>query len=177
LQRVGIGRRDDRIPIVMRGPLRWVLLVVLVVGLAVGGCLVFTGGESAPPPSVAATPSSGPPGTLPLGDTSIAGVEALSGLDIPDGATDFLTARTDAEQQLDVTFTIAPTDEVAFLAGSGLPPLGDEARVITHSSPLWKLNPGTPIRGAADVRGDVNRSVELTPEGDRIRVRVTLQPR
>lgn len=161
----------------MRGPIRWVLLLVLVAGLAVGGCLVLTGGESSPTTSVAPAPSSRPPNTLPLGDTSIAGVEALSGLDIPDGAADFLTARTDAERQLDVTFTLAPADEAAFLAGSGLPPLGADARVIMHSSPLWKLNPDAPIRGAADIRGDVNRAVELTPEGDRVRVRVTLQPR
>ena len=161
----------------MRGPLRWVLLLVLVAGLAIGGCLVFTGGDSAPPTSVAPAPSSRPANTLPLGDTSLAGVEQLSGLDIPAGATDFLSARTQTGQQLDVTFTMPTTDEAAFLTGSGLPPLGVDARVITHSSPLWKLNPGTPIRGAADVRGDVNRAVELTPEGDRLRARVTLLAR
>lgn len=161
-----------------RGPTRWVLLLVLIAGLAVGGCLVLTGGGgSAAPPSVAPAPSSRPPSTLPLGDTSITGVESLSGLDIPDGAADFLTARTSTDQQLDLTFTVPPSAEAAFLTGSGLPPLGVDARVITHSSPLWKLNPGTPIRGAADVRGEVNRAVELTPEGDRLRARVTLSAR
>jgi hypothetical protein len=152
---------------------RLAVLALLVAGLVVGGCLVITGGGSGDTPPTTLPPR--PTSTLPLGDLSLAGVEALSGIDVPDGAQDFLSARLDGDRQLDVSFTLAPDQVDALVTNSDLPPLADGARVILHSSPLWKLNPGTPLSGAADVRDGINRAVEVTPEGDRIRVRLTLQ--
>ena len=60
--------------------------------------------------------------------------------------------------------------------------LKDGKRVVIHASPLWKLNPGTPIRGGIDrvttPEGvKLNRTVELTDESaDRTRVRMVLTP-
>lgn len=152
---------------------RLAVLALLLVGLVIGGCLVVTGGGSDEPDTTA--PRGRPTSTLPLGDLSEAGVEALSGVDVPDSASDFLSARLDGDRQLDVTFTIPPDALAGLVAASGLPPLTESNRVITHSSPLWKLNPGTPISGVADLRDGTNRAIEVTPEGDRLRVRLTLR--
>lgn len=150
------------------------LLVLAVVGLV----LVLTGGDDGEAAGGEVSTTSGPQrprSTLPLDDLSVAGVEQLSGLAIPDDAADFLTAKLAQNRQLDVTFTMDAEDVEAFAADSGLPPLAPDARVILHSSPLWKLNPGGPIRGAADVRDGVNRAVELVDEDGRVRARISLQ--
>ncbi len=151
---------------------RLLVLALLLLGLVVGGCLVITGGGD---DSADTTLPSRPTSTLPLGDLSITGIESLSGIDVPEGAADSLSARLDGDRQLDVTFTITPEQLAAFISSSGLPPVTEGNRVILHSSPLWKLNPGTPISGVADIRDATNRAVEVTPEGDRLRVRITLQ--
>ncbi len=160
-------------PPALPSPGRLAVLALLVIGLLVGGCLVITGGDSRDPGPSTTAPR--PTSTLPLGDLSLVGVEQLSGIDVPDGAADFLSARLDGDRQLDVTFTIPPADLGRLVSASGLPPVTEGNRVILHSSPLWKLNPGTPLSGVADVREDVNRALEVTPEGDRLRVRLTLQ--
>jgi hypothetical protein len=160
-------------------PARAATGVALLVLAAVGLVLVLTGGGDGGEPADggAATTSAAqrPRSTLPLDDLTVAGVEQLSGLAIPDDAADFLTAKLSENRQLDVTFTMGPEDVEAFAAGSGLPPLAPDARVILHSSPLWKLNPGGPIRGAADVRDGINRAVELVDENGRVRARISLR--
>lgn len=149
--------------------------VALLLLAAVGVLLVVTGGEDAEDGPAVTAPQGRPDPTLAIDDLSIAGVEELSGLDVPEEATDFLTARLEDDRQLDVTFTMPPGAEASFLSGSRLPPLAEGARVLLHASPLWKLNPDGTLRGAADVSDGVNRAVELVPEGDRVRVRITLQ--
>ncbi|MFZ4433832.1 MAG: hypothetical protein ACOYOQ_11630, partial [Microthrixaceae bacterium] len=84
---------------------RLLVLAVLLLGLVVGGCLVITGGGDEPADT---TVPSRPTSTLPLGDLSITGIESLSGIDVPEGAADYLSARLDGDRQLDVTFTITP---------------------------------------------------------------------
>ena len=156
------------------------LAVVLVV---VGIVLVVTGGDEPTGPSTTTTTvadGQAPTATLPLDDTSVAGVSSMAGLVVPDGAKDFLTAATENKAQLDVTFTL-PSDQVAtFVSGSGFPALAEGEKVVTHSSPLWKLNPEGTESGAADsvtVDGvTVVRAVETVPEGDRVRVRLVLTP-
>ncbi len=156
------------------------LAVVLVV---VGIVLVVTGGDEPTGPSTTTTTvadGQAPTATLPLGDTSVEGVSSMAGLVVPDGAKDFLTAATENKAQLDVTFTL-PSDRVAaFVSGSGFPALVEGEKVVTHSSPLWKLNPEGTESGAADsvtVDGvTVVRAVETVPEGDRVRVRLVLTP-
>lgn len=168
-------------------------LVALAVGLAVGLFLVFTGGDdegstpSSPTTSSVvdgADPDAG--GTdgpsddlspLPLEDTSQAAIEELTGLDLPEGTAEFLTARLDDDRQLDITFVL-PADAVEeFVAASQLPELEADRRVVIHSSPLWRLNPdeGTSLVGGSDRFGDVRRSVELltSPEGT-VRARVVV---
>ena len=153
------------------------LAVVLVV---VGIVLVVTGDDEPTGPSTTTTTvadGQAPTATLPLDDTSVEGVSSLV---VPDGAKDFLTAATENKAQLDVTFTL-PSDQVdAFVSGSGFPALAEGEKVVTHSSPLWKLNPEGTESGAADsvtVDGvTVVRAVETVPEGDRVRVRLVLTP-
>lgn len=156
------------------------LAVVLVV---VGIVLVVTGDDEPTGPSTTTTTvadGQAPTATLPLDDTSVEGVSSMAGLVVPDGAKDFLTAATENKAQLDVTFTL-PSDQVeAFVSGSGFPALVEGEKVVTHSSPLWKLNPEGTESGAADsvpVDGvTVVRAVETVPEGDRVRVRLVLTP-
>ena len=156
------------------------LAVVLVV---VGIVLVVTGGDEPTGPSTTTTTvadGQAPTATLPLDDTSVKGVSSMAGLVVPDAAKDFLTAATENKAQLDVTFTL-PSDLVAaFVSGSGFPALVEGEKVVTHSSPLWKLNPEGTESGAADsvtVDGvTVVRAVETVPEGDRVRVRLVLTP-
>ncbi|MFZ4517473.1 MAG: hypothetical protein ACOYOP_03740 [Microthrixaceae bacterium] len=159
---------------------RLLVAIGLVVLAAVGVFLVVTGGDDPTPAGTASSPSTPgtgrPTSTLPLKDTSLAAVEQFSGLAVPASATDLLTARLENDRQLDLTFVMPADAEEEFLTGSGLPPLTADNRVVIHSSPLWKLNPGVPLRGVADVRDGVNRAVELVPEPDgRIRARITLQ--
>ena len=156
------------------------LAVVLVV---VGIVLVVTGDDEPTGPSTTTTTvadGQAPTATLPLDDTSVKGVSSMAGLVVPDAAKDFLTAATENKAQLDVTFTL-PSDQVAtFVSGSGFPALVEGEKVVTHSSPLWKLNPEGTESGAADsvtVDGvTVVRAVETVPEGDRVRVRLLLTP-
>lgn len=150
-------------------------VVIVVVGIV----LVVTGGDDAPTaPSTTTTslaPGETPTPTLALSDTSMAGVAELAGLALPDSTSDFLTAAPEGRTQLDVTFTLATDDLDGFVSGSGFPALGDK-RVITHSSPLWKVNPEGEVRGAADRTGSVARAVEGVAEDGRMRVRLVLTP-
>ena len=169
-----------------------VLLGAAAVALVViGVVLVVTGGDTDTPApdgrtggtaTTDATPDgtadgSAPAVTLPLQDTSQAAVEELTGLVLPAGTADFLTAQLEDGTQLDVTFTIPAAAADAFISASGLPTPVEGDRVVIHSSPLWKLNPEGTIRGALDSSGQVTRAVELVPEGtDRLRARVVITP-
>jgi len=182
---------------------------VLVVALLTAGLLaglvmaVFGAGGQSDPTTTTSTSTDAngeaTSATLPLDDLSLGAIESWSGLEVPDGAEDFLTARM-GDSQLDVTFTMPSEDEAAFVAGSGLSEPQPGERQILHSSPLWKLNPGdddegtasdTPeaddpstsegpipavvIRGVADRHDDVLRAVELVDEGPgTVRVRIVL---
>ncbi|MFV0318009.1 MAG: hypothetical protein ACK5O2_13745 [Microthrixaceae bacterium] len=140
-------------------------LLLVALG-ALGIWLIVTGsGQDA---------SSTGPDRLPIGNTDMASVEELAAIEVPGGAQDFLTARLDDDTQLDVTFTIDPTDEAGFIDGSGFTEPVDGERVITHSSPLWDLNVDGTVRGVADTAGGVTRAVELLGEGERTRVRLVL---
>lgn len=151
----------------------------VAIGLVVFGIVLITTADDTSAPTAPSTtlPTGSETGaTLPLDDTSQAAVEKLSGLEFPPGTADFLSARLDDGTQLDVTFTMPPTDQATFVTASGLPPLESGQRVVTHSSPLWKLNPEGTISGAADTDGSIGRAVEVVPEGDRLRARVVITP-
>ncbi|MBS1838057.1 MAG: hypothetical protein JST64_10225 [Actinobacteria bacterium] len=150
-------------------------LLLVVIGIV----LVITGGDERPtaPTTTTTAPGTPPKATLDLTSSSKDAVSRLAGLSIPAGAADFLSASTEDRTQLDVTFTL-PADQVdAFVAGSGLPTPIAGTRVITHSSPLWKVNPEGRVSGSSDDHGTVIRAVETVPEGDRVRVRIVLSPR
>ena len=162
-----------------RGTSRWWIPLLGVIALG-GLALVLFGGVDE------VTDGSGSGGAaLELSDTDADSVSELAGLELPDSTSDFLTARLDDDSQLDVTFTIDPADEAAFLQGSGLArPVGGE-RVILHSSPLWELNAEGTVRGSADGPGPegeeadpprVRRAVELVEEGELLRVRLVITP-
>lgn len=150
-------------------------VAIVVIGIV----LVITGGDDATTaPSTTTTslaPGETPAPTLALTDTSMAGVAAYAGLALPASTHDFLTASPEGRTQMDVTFTLPSDDVDGFVTGSGFPALGDE-RVITHSSPLWKVNPEGEVRGAADRTDSVGRAVEVVPEDGRVRVRLVLTP-
>lgn len=118
-----------------------IAIALLGAGLAAGLLLVVFGGADEPAGRGADGDADAPTGTLPLDDVTAAGIERWSGLDLPAETSDLLTARV-GEAQLDLTFTMAPEDEAAFVEGSGLPELQPGRRYVLHSSPLWRLNPG-----------------------------------
>jgi hypothetical protein len=159
---------------------RIALVVLALAAVVLGTWMVVTGGDdgatAAEPAGSGGAGESGPAMRLDLDDTSMQGVRDLSGLAVPDSAQDFLTARLEDGTQLDITFTLDPAEEAAFVAGSGLPAPAEGLRVITHSSPMWKLNPEGEIRGAGDTVDGVRRSVELVEEDGRTRVRAVILP-
>lgn len=162
-----------------------VVALLLAAGLVAGLALVLFGGDDRSGDTDRSTTSSSAPSTtapsdpLPLDDTSQAAIEELTGLSVPADATDFLTARQDDDRQLDLTFVMPASSVAGFVAESGLPQPEADQRVVTHSSPLWKLNPeqGTALSGATDSYGEVDRAVELVTETDgRVRARVVITP-
>lgn len=172
----------------MTVPTTWkrrIVGAVAVVLVVIGVVLVVTGGEDPTGPSTTTTTAGSgqvPKVTMPLENTSIAAVSAMAGLQVPPGVADFLTAGTEDRTQLDVSFTL-PSDQLeAFVTGSGFPALVEGTQVVTHSSPLWKLNPDGTVSGATDSFAPtsggaaVGRAVETVPEGDRVRVRLVLTP-
>lgn len=79
---------------------------------------------------------------------------------------------------LHVSFTIDADDADAFDERSGLH-LAAGKRVITHSSPLWELNPSGEISGGASADSAVRRTVEVvTPavDTDPLQVRLVISP-
>lgn len=148
--------------------LRRVAPFVLVALGALGLWLVVAGSDDD------TTADSGP--IVEIESTDAEAVAELAALEIPGGAQDFLTARLDDDTQLDITFTIDPADEAAFIEGSALPDPSAGQRTITHSSPLWELSPSSEVRGSDDSVGELRRRIELVEEDGRVRVRAVLTP-
>jgi hypothetical protein len=159
----------------VRGPWRWLVpaLGALLAGVALWLILTDDGGD---PPPDDATADTDPAASLDLEDSSQASVEELSGLDFPESASGFLSAQLDDGTQLDLTVTFPPGEEAAFLEASSLAAPVEGERVITHSSPLWDLDPPGTIRGVADDRAGVRRAVELVEEDGSVRVRAVITP-
>ena len=155
---------------------RWGVPVVLLLLAAAGTWLLVAGGEEGGDGATGGAPAAGAGATLEVGGTDRASVSELAGLSLPPGTADFLSARLDDDTQLDVTFTLDPAAEAAFLAGSGLDEPAEGQRVILHSSPLWKLNADAPLRGVEDTSEGLRRRVELVAEDGRTRVRMVLTP-
>jgi hypothetical protein len=154
---------------------RWAVPVVLLLLAATGTWLLLAGGDDGDG-ETAAAPGAGAEATLEVGDTDQASVAELAGLSLPPGTADFLSARLDDDTQLDVTFTLDPAEEAAFLSGSGFDEPVEGQRVILHSSPLWKLNADAPLRGVEDTSEGLRRRVELVAEDGRTRVRMVVTP-
>lgn len=156
---------------------------VLLAVLAVAGAWLVVAGGSSDGPEPGATDGPGTteqkpddPERLPIDETDMDSVAELADLSLPPSTEGFTSARLDDDSQLDVTFTLDPVDEAAFLEGSGLPTPEADQRVITHASPLWQMNVEGTIRGAADSSGGVTRALELIEEGELVRVRLVLTP-
>lgn len=147
-----------------------VLLAVLA-GIAVW--LLATGGDDAAQDTTAA---STPRERLVIAETDQASVSDFADLALPASTADFLTARLDDDTQLDVTFTLDPADESAFLEGSALGQPVEDQRVVFHSSPLWKLNPEAAVRGLESSSDGLRRQVEFVDEDGRTRVRLVITP-
>jgi hypothetical protein len=159
----------------VRGPWRWLIpaLGTLLAGVALW--LILTDDGPDPPPEDT-TADTDPAASLDLEDSSQASVEELSGLDLPESASGFLSAQLDDGSQLDLTATFPPEEEAAFLEASSLPAPVEGERVITHSSPLWDLEPTGTVRGVTDTFDGVDRAVELVEEDGSTRVRAVITP-
>lgn len=153
-------------------------LLVLTTG-AFGTACSRDDGPAAPRTT---TTQARPPATLPFTSVSQAELARQTGVVFPAGTGDFLTAQLQNRSQLDVTFTL-PADQVAALVeGSKLkePAVGN--RVVTHTSPLWKLNVDGQIRGTVRTVTTpdgvkLRLAVELVDEpGGRVRVRMVVSP-
>jgi len=156
----------------MTGARRWIVPAVLVILTAMAAWLVVTGGDDGSDDPAA----SGSGETLDITEYDRDEVADFAGLEFPDSTEDFLTARLDDGSQLDVTFTMDPDDDATFVEGSGLPEPVAGDRYITHTSPLWKLNTDSEVRGAEDTVDDIRRQVELVDEDGRTRVRIVITP-
>lgn len=155
--------------------------VLLAVLTALGLWLLFSGssqsGESDGPGNGTSDESADDGSQrLPISQTDMESVAELGSFEPVPSTEDFMTARLDDDSQLDVSFTIAPEDEEAFLAAAGLPDPREDQRVITHASPLWDMNVAGTIRSVADSTGEVTRAVELVEEDGRTRVRMVITP-
>ena len=166
------------------------IAILLFASLVLAIGLIVSGGDGPSPADDPATtttttadtapPSSTAPGvTLPLQDLSVAAITELTGLVFPADMTEFLTSRLEGDTQLDITFVVPVASAGAFLTASGLPTPVPDQRLVTHSSPLWKLNPdpGTTLSSTQDDVGDVKRVVELIGDGGpNIRARIVITP-
>ncbi len=83
-----------------------------------------------------------------------------AGIAFPPSTDGFRAARVGGD--LHVSFTIDADDADAFDERSGLH-LAAGKRVITHSSPLWELNPSGEISGGASADSAVRRTVPPPP--------------
>jgi hypothetical protein len=156
-----------------RGTLvRFGVPVALALLAGLGVWLIAAGGDE----GEEANTDSVPREQLDIQDTDQESIADLAGLSLPEDTEDFLTARLDDDTQLDVTFTLDPAEEADFLTGSGLGQPVEDQRVVFHSSPLWKLNPETDVRGSENTAGGLRRQVELVAEDDRTRVRLVVTP-
>ncbi len=107
-------------------------------------------------------------------DSSIDEVARRAGFDFPGSTEEFLTAQPDGQAQMDITFTAEESEVDEFLVDSNLPPKKAGERVILHSSPLWELNPDSEISSSVGSHGGIGRTVEITDEDDRSRIRIVL---
>ena len=99
-----------------------------------------------------------------------------AGIAFPSSTDGFRAARVGGD--LHVSFTIDADDADAFDERSGLH-LAAGKRVITHSSPLWELNPPGEISGGASADSAVKRTVEVvtpTVDTDPLQVRLVISP-
>ena len=150
---------------------------MVVAAVALAGCSRDEG--AAAPSSTRPTT----PVTLPFVEVTKSQLGELLGLGYAPGTNDFLTARLGNRSQLDVTFTIPPAEVEKFIADSKLaaPKSGD--RVVSHTSPLWKLNPEGELKGSMTTvttpAGDkLNVALETVDEStDKVRVRMVVTPK
>lgn len=176
-----------------RGRTNGLIAIFLTAGLVLAIGLIAIGGKGSSPSADAPTTSTtvattedsasgssvAPGATLPLDDLSAAALTELTGLVFPAEMTEFLTSKMDDNEQLDITFVMPATATAGFLTASGLPAPVADKRLVTHSSPLWKVNPeaGTTLSGTQDDYAQVHRVVELLGEDTgTFRARIVITP-
>lgn len=99
-------------------------------------------------------------------------VARAAGIAFPPSTDGFRLVRLGANQ-IDVTFTIDPSDVDRFAEGSGFE-LVDDERTLVHASPLWDVAVTDPLRGGSSTHDGIARSVEVVESGDLTTVRLSL---
>lgn len=118
-----------------------VIAVVLIVGFLVGVALIVTDLNS----------NSDDTARLQIEGTSAAEISELTGLQFPDNLDEFRSALSETGEQVDIRFVATNEQIEQFIANSNLPPLVAERRLLTHSSPVWELNPVTAATTSSSV--------------------------
>ena len=161
---------------------RCVAVVAALLAIATGALGTACSRDDGPAAPRTTTTRPGPPSTLPFTNVSQAELARQTGVSFPPGTADFLTAQLQNRSQLDVTFTMPADQAATFVSGSKLRQPAAGKRVVTHTSPLWKLNADGEIRGTVRTvttpdGARLRLAVELVDEpGGRVRVRMVVSP-
>jgi hypothetical protein len=142
------------------------LLVVIVLTATAVACDDQGSGD-------AATDGSTTPPTLPFDTPTKDELATAAGLAFPESTDGYQSVQI-GPGQLDVKFTMAEADVDAFVSGSDLPALTNGKRTLSHSSPLWELNPTEPSAGSEVTRDGLTISVEVVGAGDPRTARVSV---
>lgn len=113
-----------------------IIAAVLVAGFIIGVVLIVTDLNSSDDNNA----------DLQLQGTSAAEISERTGLFFSDDLAEFRSALSETGEQVDIRFVATAAEVEAFISESELPPLTKNQRLLTHSSPVWDLNPvGSPI--------------------------------
>jgi hypothetical protein len=141
--------------------------VAAVVGGVVATAALAVGCTKSPTPGGTTTTSRD---ALPFASSPSADrLAKRAGLAFPASMTHYRSVRV-ADDELDVTFTVAPEDVAAFAEESGFGTLTPGRLIIVHPSPIWDLDPGGDVESGESRHDGLVRRVEVvTVPGEPLR--------
>lgn len=132
-----------------------IIAFVLILGFIVGVGLIVTDLNS----------NDDDAARLQIEGTSAAEISELTGLQFPDDLVEFRSALAETGEQVDIRFVATNEQVEQFIDDSNLPPLVAERRLLTHSSPVWELNPVSATTNSSEVV-DGDDATETPSESD-----------